>query len=228
MQPKVKEDYGDWIIQLRSNKLPNGLITLENLFDHDDAKNDKWKLTADKGDYIKMSVAGERMLKVRKEVPLEDRKRLTWYCDEYVGVLAWSYEYLKGYNPNIIQNMIEIADGAKPVRQKQRPVNSKIESLMAQELKKLIESKIIYPIKHNTWVSNLVPVRKKNGDILLCVDFRDLNQASLKHHYPLPPMEQLLSTGAGSEMFTMLDNFSGYNQVLVKPEDQHKTTFTTK
>lgn len=99
---------------------------------------------------------------------------------------------------------------------------------MAQELKKLIESKIIYPIKHSTWVSNLVPVKKKNGDIQLCVDFHDLNQAFLKDHQPLPPMEQLLSTIAGSKMFLMLDGFLGYNQVLVNPKDQHKTTFTTK
>lgn len=77
-------------------------------------------------------------------------------------------------------------------------------------------------------MSNLVPVEKKNGDIQLCVDFRDLNQASLKDHYPFPPMEQLLSTVVGSKMFSMLDGFSGYNQVLVKPEDRHKTTFTTK
>lgn len=118
LQPKVEEAYGNQIIQLISNKLPNGLITLENLFDHDDAKNDKQNLTVDKGDYIKILVGGGRMLKVGKEVPLEDRKRLTWYCDEYMGVLAWSYEDLKGYNPNIIHHTIKLTDWAKPVRQK--------------------------------------------------------------------------------------------------------------
>ncbi|XP_059065935.1 uncharacterized protein LOC131857409 [Cryptomeria japonica] len=55
LQPMVKEAYGDQIMQLKSNKLPNGLITLENLFDKDDAKRDKRKLTADKGDYTEMS-----------------------------------------------------------------------------------------------------------------------------------------------------------------------------
>lgn len=99
---------------------------------------------------------------------------------------------------------------------------------MAQELKKLIESRIVYPIKYSKWVSNLVLVRKKDGDIRLCVDFRDQNQASLKDHYPLPLMEQLLSMMAASEIFSMLNGFLGYNEVLVKPEDQHKTTCTTK
>ena len=57
---------------------------------------------------------------------------------------------------------------------------------MIKELNKLIERKIIFPIKHTSWVSNLVPVRKKNGEIRLCVDFYDLNRASWKdiHHFP--------------------------------------------
>lgn len=102
LQPKVKEAYEDQIIQLKSNKLPNGLITLENLFDCDDARNDKRNLMADKGDYIDMSLGNGRILNVRKEVPPEDRERLARYCDEYMGLLAWSYEYLKGYNSSII------------------------------------------------------------------------------------------------------------------------------
>lgn len=127
-----------------------------------------------------------------------------------MGLLAWAYEDLKGYNSSIIKHTIELDDGVKSVRQKQRPINPKIKSLMAQELRNLIESKIIYPIKHSMWVSNLVPVRKKNGDIRLCVDFWDLNQASLKDHYSLPPMKHLLSTMAGPKIFLMLDGFLGY------------------
>jgi len=62
----------------------------------------------------------------------------------------------------------------------------------------------------------------------LYVDFRDLNRASLKDHYPLPSMEQILQVVAGSERFSLLDGFSSYNQVLVKEEDQFETAFTTK
>jgi hypothetical protein len=76
-------------------------------------------------------------------------------------------------------------------------------------------------------MSNLVVVRKKNGDIRLCVDFRNLNQLSLKDNYPLPNMEHLLQRVTSVGMMSMLDGFSGYNQVLVKREDQLKTTFTT-
>lgn len=48
------------------------------------------------------------------------------------------------------------------------------------------------------------------------MDFRDINKASLKDHYPLPYMEQILQTVVGFKIFYMLDGFSGYNQVLVK------------
>lgn len=82
---------------------------------------------------------------------------------------------------------------------------------MHKEVLKLIEGGIIYPIKHTSWVSNLVLVRKKNGELRLCVDFRDLNRASLKDHHPLPSMEQILQCVFGSKRFSLLDGYSGYN-----------------
>jgi hypothetical protein len=71
-------------------------------------------------------------------------------------------------------------------------------------------------------------VRKKSGEIRLCVDFWNLNRASEKDNYLVPPMEKLLQTMSGSEIFSLLDGFSGYNQVLVSEEDRLKTTFRTK
>lgn len=85
----------------------------------------------------------------------------------------------------------------------------------------------IRPIKKSTWVSNLVLVRKKNEDIRLCLDFRNLNISSLKNNYPLPNMDALLQRVIGCELLSMMDGFSGYNQVKVKEVEQYKTTFTT-
>ena len=64
--------------------------------------------------------------------------------------------------------------------------------MIQKEVLRLIESKIIFPIKHTSWGANLVPVRKKNGELQLCVDFRDLNRVSLKDGHPLPSMEKIL------------------------------------
>ena len=56
------------------------------------------------------------------------------------------------------------------------------------------------------------------------MDFRNLNRASDKDNYPVPPMEQILQIVSGSELFSLLDGFSGYNQVLVAEEDRLKMT----
>ena len=99
--------------------------------------------------------------------------------------------------------------------------------LVEKEIKKMYEAGIIVPVRFSDWVSNLVAVRKKTGEIRLCIDFRNLNRASLKDNYPLPKMEHILQKVVGSKRISLLDGFSGYNQVLVLPEDQIKTSFTT-
>lgn len=77
----------------------------------------------------------------------------------------------------------------------------------------MLKARIIYPIHNSTWIENIVPIRKKNREIRICVDFRNLNQASLKDNYPLPTMDHILQTVSGSEMMSMLDGFLGYNQI---------------
>ena len=72
-----------------------------------------------------------------------------------------------------------------------------------------------------------MPVRNKNGEIRLCMDFRNLNKASPKDNYPLPKMNHILQKVVGSSRMSMMDGFSGYNQVAVLSEDQKKTAFTT-
>lgn len=76
---------------------------------------------------------------------------------------------------------------------------------MKQGVLKLFNVGIIYPIKHSTWLENLVLVRKKNGFIKLCVDFRNLHKASLKENYRLQLMEQILHIIASVECFSLID-----------------------
>ena len=98
---------------------------------------------------------------------------------------------------------------------------------MQEELMKLRDLGIIKPIINSSSVSNLVSVRKKNGDTRLCVDFRNLNMSSLKDNYFLPNMEAMLQKVTSSKLMSMMDGFSGYNQVVVKELEKFKTTFTT-
>jgi hypothetical protein len=95
-------------------------------------------------------------------------------------------------------------------------------------LEKLLKAGIIFPIKYSEWVSNLLPVRKAIGQIRLCVDFRALNRVTIKYHFPLPNMEMILQQVVGSQMTSLLDDFSSYNQIKVKRKDKYKTTFITR
>ena len=77
-------------------------------------------------------------------------------------------------------------------------------------------------------MAKLVPVKKKLEDIRFCIDFRNLNRASLKDNYIVPSMEQIIQSVFGSAMLSLLDGFFGHNQVLVAKEDYLKMTFQTK
>jgi hypothetical protein len=94
-------------------------------------------------------------------------------------------------------------------------------------VRKLLDSQIIIPLRYFEWVENLVPVRKKSGEIRLCVDFKNLKKCSLKDNYPLPKMDHILYKVVGENRISMMDGFSGYNQVAMHLDDKEKTTFTT-
>ena len=75
----------------------------------------------------------------------------------------------------------------------------------------MLKVRIIYHIHHSTWIENIVPVRKKNREIRIYVDFRNLNHASFKDNYALLNMDHLLQIVVGAKMMSMLDGFLGYN-----------------
>ena len=92
----------------------------------------------------------------------------------------------------------------------------------------MLDVGIINPIERTTWVSPIVVILKKNGKILICIDYPQVNDATIKDNYPVPYIEHLLERVAGAEAYNFIDGFSGYNQISVVPEDQHKTSFATK
>jgi hypothetical protein len=89
--------------------------------------------------------------------------------------------------------------------------------VMEKEVKNILDAKIIVPLRYSEWVANLVPVRKKNGEIRLCFDLWNLNRSSKKDNYPLPKMENILQRVIGASQMSMVDGFYGYNQIYVFP-----------
>lgn len=147
---------------------------------------------------------------------------------EYKDVFAWTYEDLNTFDTSIMQHVIPLEKETKPYQKKLHKMHPSLEPLVKKELKKMLDAKIIFPVRHTCWVANLLPMRKKNGDIRLCIDFRNLNRASQKENYSVPSMERILQCISWFEMLSLLYGFSGYNQVLVSDGDQLKTAFHTK
>ena len=71
------------------------------------------------------------------------------------------------------------------------------------------------------------PVPKKDGRVLMCVGFRDLNKASPKDDFPLPHIDILVDNTAEHAMLSFMDGYAGYNQILMAKEDEEKTCFIT-
>jgi hypothetical protein len=117
--------------------------------------------------------------------------------------------------------------GFKPFMHKIRQFNPLLMSIIENELKRMLDSKIIVPLRYSDWVANLVSVRKKSGEICLCVDLRILNRCSFKENYPLPKMDHIHQRVLGAHKIFMLDGYSGYNQITMFEEDKEKNAFTT-
>ena len=122
----------------------------------------------------------------------QERSYFTKHFVKYQDVLSWTYQDLKTYNTRIVQHIIPMKEDVKLAQQKMRKFHPSLEPQIKSKLRKLLDAKVIFEVKQTTWVANLVTVRKKNGEIRLYVDFRNLNKASKKDNYHVPQMEFFL------------------------------------
>lgn len=217
------------ILQLKDNVIPKGLIPLEDLFDQDDVGRKPSLLPTEKGveDVNIGSAENPKMVKLSKALPPQVKAKYISLLSSFTDVFAWDYSDLKAYDTSIIQHIIPIKPNQKPFLQKLRRINPKLLPSIEKEVNRLYKAGIIVLIKFSDWISNLVPVRKKIGEIRLCIDFRNLNKISLKDNYPLPKMDHILQRVVGASCILLLDGYSGYNQILVHEDDRDKTVFTT-
>jgi hypothetical protein len=217
------------IVQLPKNYIPRGLVPLERLFDQNDVpyQPDKKEKDPVVQEYNIGGKGQPKFINLSSELTADEKSKYCSVLKEFSDVFAWKYSDLKTYDPDIIQHKIPLEKDTIPFKQKLRPISPLLLPVIEREIKKLLDAKIIVPLRYSKWIANLVIVRKKNGEIRLCVDFRNLNKCSKKDNYPLPKMEHLLQRISGAKVMSFLDGFSGYNQVAVHPDDQEKTAFTT-
>ncbi|GJZ97035.1 reverse transcriptase domain-containing protein [Tanacetum coccineum] len=181
---------------------------------------------------------------ISKELKDEEKAALLKVLKSHKRAIAWKISDIKGVDPSFCTHKILMEDDFKPAVQHQQRVNPKIHEVIKKEVIKLLDAGLIYPISDSPWVSPVHCVPKKGGMTVVenedneliptrlvtgwrvCIDYRKLNDATRKDHFPLPFMDQMLERLAGNEYYCFLDGFSRYFQIPIDPKDQDKTTFT--
>ena len=82
-------------------------------------------------------------------------------------------------------------------------------------------------VNYPEWLANVVPIRKKDGKVRMCVDFQDLNKVNPKDDFLLPHIDNLVDNTTGQALLSFMDGFLGYDQIKMAPEDMEKTSFIT-
>ena len=158
--------------------------------------------------------------------------------------IGWNLSDLKGIDPSLCMHRIFLEEDSRPSREAQRRLNPKVWDAVKDEILKWLNAGIIYPISDSPWVSPVHAVPKKAGITVttndkgeelqtrlptkwrVCIDYRNLNAATNKDHFPLPFIDQILDKLSGQGFYCFLDGYSRYNQLAIHPDDQEKTTFT--
>ena len=83
-------------------------------------------------------------------------------------------------------------------------------------------------VEDTQWLANIVPVPKKDGKVRMCIDYRDLNKVYPKDNFPLPHIDTLIDSAASSAMYSFMDGFAGYNQIMMVVINKLKTSFITE
>ncbi|XP_028092882.1 uncharacterized protein LOC114293061 [Camellia sinensis] len=126
-----------------------------------------------------------------------------------------------------IEFTIEVALGTQPIsKTPYRMSTSKLKELKTQ-IQELLDKKFIRP-STSPWGAPVLFVKKKNGSLRLCIDYRELNKVTIKNKYPLPQIDDLFNQLQEAQVFSKIDLRLGYHQLKVKVEDVEKTIFRTR
>nr|GEV69373.1 reverse transcriptase domain-containing protein [Tanacetum cinerariifolium] len=152
---------------------------------------------------------------IAKDLSVEEKTALITVLKSHKRASAWKLSDIKGINPEFCTHKILIEENFEPAVQHQRRVNPKIHDVIKQEVIKLLEAGLIYPISDSLWVSPVHCVPKKGGFTVVENEDNELILTRL-----------MLERLAGNQYYCFLNGFSGNFQIPIDPKDQEKTTFT--
>ena len=116
---------------------------------------------------------------------------------ECKDVFAWGYQDIPGLDPNVAVRKLAVSKGVNPIKQPQQRFRPELMIQINAKVDKLIKASFIREVQYPTWLANIVAVRKKSGQLQICVDFRDLNKACPKDDFSLPITELLMDVTMG-------------------------------
>ncbi|GKA71102.1 reverse transcriptase domain-containing protein [Tanacetum coccineum] len=148
---------------------------------------------------------------IAKDLSVEEKAALKKVFKSHKRAIAWKLSDIKGINPEFCTSDSLLEDDGTTKRPWVSPVHC-------------VPKKGGFTVVEND-ENELIPTRLVTG-WRVCIDYRKLNEATRKDHFPLPFMDQMLERLAGNEYYCFLDGFSGYFQIPIDPHDQEKTTFT--
>ena len=162
--------------------------------------------------------------KIIESVPEKFKTEFKNLIEKYKNCMATSMSQLSTANLEP-HSIVTISN--KPIKLKPYKLSKEHADILKSEIIKLLEKGLIVP-SHSPWSFPVLLVQKKNGKWRMCIDYRKLNEITIKDSYALPFIDELIYSVNGATVFSALDLYSGYHQIPMNPEDIEKTAFTTK
>ena len=156
-----------------------------------------------------------KMIQMGNTLTTFGKDALVALLTEFRKVFAWLYEDMPGIDIHIVQHCIPTDPTIKLVKQKLRRMKPEWTLKIKEEVEKQYNVRFLRVVNYLKWLANVVPEPKKDVKVRMCVDFKDLNKASLKDDFPLPHINILVDNTAGHALLSFIDWFLGYNQIKI-------------
>jgi hypothetical protein len=200
---------------------------MDNPVDGTDGKLGRGFMSAEKLEEVDIG-NGDKLRPTFISANLESgfREELIQLLKEYKDCFAWDYSEMPGLDRSIVEHRLLIKPGFRPYKQPPRKIyKDEVLADVNKEVERLLDANFIRPCRYAEWMSNIIPVYKKNGKMRVCIYFRDLNKATPMDGYPMPVANLLVDAAAGHKVISFMDDNAGYNQIFMAIEDISKTAF---
>ena len=129
---------------------------------------------------------------------------------------------MPGVPRGLAEHRLRVDSKVKPVKEHLRRSAVQKRKAIGEEVARLLAGEFIREIYHSEWLANVVMVPKKDKSLRMCIDFKHINRAYTKDHFPLPRIDQIVDSTAGCERLSFLDAYSGYHQIRLYGPDEIK------